>query len=218
MTEISLVEWLGYAASALVLISLSMSSIAKLRWFNLCGASAFAVYGYLINAWPVTLMNTAIAGVNIYYLLQLYTRKDDFKALPIGTDDAYLQEFLAYHRDDIRRWYPTFDTLPNDALVLLVLRNLAVAGVLVLKDRGDRTTEILVDYVIPEYADRKVGRFLFYQNRVFFRDRNFDRVIIDGKRIRNQGYFDAMGFRADENEEWLLELVRDSRMDAPRND
>ncbi len=206
MSQISLVEWLGYAASALVLISLSMSSIAKLRWFNLSGASAFVVYGYLIGAWPVTLMNTAIAGVNIYYLFRLYTRKDDFKTLEIGADDAYLQEFLTYHRDDIRRWFPEFQSLPEHALVLLVLRNLAVAGILILTERGDRTMEILVDYVIPEYADRKVGRYLFYQNREFFREREVDRLIVDGKRIHNHSYFDAMGFRRSDDDVLALEL------------
>ncbi len=206
MSQISLVEWLGYAASALVLISLSMSSIAKLRWFNLMGALAFAVYGYLIGAWPVTLMNSAIAGVNVYYLFQLYTRRDDFKALEIGADDAYLQEFLAGHGKDIRRWYPEFDSLPQEALVLLVLRNLAVAGILVLANRDDHTTEIIVDYVIPEYADRKVGRYLFYQNRDFFRSRGINRVIVYNKRIRNRGYFDAMGFRMGDNDQLVLEL------------
>ena len=49
MNDISWIEWLGYAASALVLISLSMSSIARLRWFNLAGASCFTVYGVLID-------------------------------------------------------------------------------------------------------------------------------------------------------------------------
>ena len=206
MSQISLVEWLGYAASALVLISLSMSSIAKLRWFNLMGALAFAVYGYLIGAWPVTLMNTAIAGVNVYYLFQLYTRRDDFRALEISADDAYLREFLAGRGDDIRRWYPDFDSIPRDALVLLVLRNLAVAGILVLANRDEQTTEIIVDYVIPEYADRKVGRYLFYQNRDFFRSRDIKRVIVDNRRIRNRGYFDAMGFRMGDDEQLELEL------------
>ncbi len=206
MSNISLVEWLGYAASALVLISLSMSSIARLRWFNLMGASAFVVYGYLIGAWPVTLMNTAIAGVNIYYLFQLYTRKDEFKALEIGADDAYLQEFMAWHGEDIRHWYPDFRALPEEALVLLVLRNLAVAGILVLVDRGDRTTEILVDYVIPEYADRKVGRYLFYKNRAFFRSRDIEQVIVDSRHIRNHAYFAAMGFRKSDDDKLVLSL------------
>ena len=204
MSQISLVEWLGYGASALVLISLSMSSIAKLRWFNLLGATAFAIYGYLIGAWPVTLMNTAIAGVNIYYLFQLYARQDDFKAIEIGVDDAYLKEFLVYHDKDIRRWYSAFDGVPDGALVLLVLRNLAVAGILIATRRDDSTLEILVDYVIPEYADRKVGRYLFYQNRDFFRRRSIERLVIDGRGIRNGNYFAAMGFR--ESADGLLAL------------
>ena len=101
MAGISWQEWLGYIASALVLVSLSMSSIARLRWFNLAGAICFAAYGVLIEAWPVALMNTAIAGVNVYYLIQLYTREDYFKTLMVSPHDAYLREFIDFHGDDV---------------------------------------------------------------------------------------------------------------------
>ena len=49
------VEWFGYAASVVVAISLTMSSIIKLRWFNLTGAAMFSVYGFVIGAWPVAM-------------------------------------------------------------------------------------------------------------------------------------------------------------------
>ena len=40
-------DWFGYAASGVILISLTMSSIVKLRWINLAGAVMFAVFGFL---------------------------------------------------------------------------------------------------------------------------------------------------------------------------
>ena len=37
-----LLEWIGYIASLIVLVSLLMSSIKKLRWINLFGALMWA--------------------------------------------------------------------------------------------------------------------------------------------------------------------------------
>ena len=63
------VEWIGYLASFLVLISLLMSSILKLRWINLLGSTIFSIYGFIIGSLPVAFMNMGTAFINIYYLL-----------------------------------------------------------------------------------------------------------------------------------------------------
>ena len=47
-------EIMGYTASIIVFFSLLMSSIIKLRWYNLLGASLFSLYGFLIGALPKT--------------------------------------------------------------------------------------------------------------------------------------------------------------------
>lgn len=207
---IPLVEWLGYAASALVLVSLSMSSIARLRWFNLAGALTFTAYGYLISAWPVTAVNFAIALVNVFYLAQLYTQRDYFKTQAIRPDDAYLREFLQFHQQLIQRWYPNADLdLPADAFVLLSLRNMAVAGVFAANRINGDTLKILVEFVIPEYADRKVGRFLYRDNRDVFTGQGIRRLVVDTGEIRNEDYFRAMGFRDSHvygSEQLVLEL------------
>jgi hypothetical protein len=193
---ISWQEWLGYIASALVLVSLSMSSIARLRWFNLAGAICFAAYGVLIEAWPVALMNTAIAGVNVYYLIQLYTREDYFKTLMVSPQDAYLREFIDFHGDDIRRWYPDFDgCIDEEAIVVIVLRNVAVAGIFAGTIAGNGCMNVLIDYVIPEYADRKVGTYLYRDNRDMFRSWAVSTLTVDPSRINNESYFRRMGFR-----------------------
>ncbi len=65
------VEILGYAASVLVAVSLMMGSMVRLRWINLAGALLFAVYGYILGAYPVLVVNVFIAGVNLFYLWRL---------------------------------------------------------------------------------------------------------------------------------------------------
>jgi hypothetical protein len=68
---ISGVDWLGYAAMATVLVSFLMKSVTKLRIVNTFGCLLFVVYGYMLQSMPVIITNTAIFGVNIYYLTKI---------------------------------------------------------------------------------------------------------------------------------------------------
>ncbi|WP_028117730.1 YgjV family protein [Ferrimonas senticii] len=65
-------QWVGYAASITIAVSLMMSDMVKLRWWNLTGAILFVAYGSAISAWPVALVNAFIVCINIYYLQQHY--------------------------------------------------------------------------------------------------------------------------------------------------
>lgn len=64
-------ETLGIAASVLVAISLSMKSMLPLRIVNLVGAIAFMVYAYLIQAWPVFMVNGYVAIIDTYNIYKL---------------------------------------------------------------------------------------------------------------------------------------------------
>ena len=62
---IAWIEWFGYAASVVVAISLMMSSIVKLRWLNLTGATMFSSYGFIIGALPVGFLNLFIVVITV---------------------------------------------------------------------------------------------------------------------------------------------------------
>ncbi|MCF7517210.1 YgjV family protein [Pseudoalteromonas sp. L21] len=64
-------EYLGYLASALLVASLTMSDVIKLRWFNLAGCIAFTCYGIAIDAIPVAFTNGLLTFVNIYHIIKL---------------------------------------------------------------------------------------------------------------------------------------------------
>ncbi len=70
-----MVEFLGYAASIMVAISLTMKDIVKLRVLNFIGCTLFAAYGLMIDSWPVVLTNGFIACVNVYFLSKMYQEK-----------------------------------------------------------------------------------------------------------------------------------------------
>lgn len=71
MFNVPLIEYIGYAASILIGISMFMKNIVKLRFINLIGCILFTIYGFIIKAYPVAVVNLIIAFTNIYYLYKL---------------------------------------------------------------------------------------------------------------------------------------------------
>lgn len=76
MDNATIWEWVGYLASVVVAISLMMSNIKKLRWWNLIGAALFVAYGMAIGAYPVALVNFFIVLIDTYYLVKFYREAD----------------------------------------------------------------------------------------------------------------------------------------------
>lgn len=66
---VPVVEWIGYLAAVIVLLSFVMKDIKKLRLINMTGCAIWVVYGVLLNmSWPIIITNASIFCVNAYYL------------------------------------------------------------------------------------------------------------------------------------------------------
>ncbi len=76
-------EIIGYVASVLVAVSLMMRSVLKLRVINLLGAAVFTLYGLLIGAYPVAVVNFVIALIDLYYLREFITSKEYFTSFKL---------------------------------------------------------------------------------------------------------------------------------------
>jgi hypothetical protein len=190
----SLLDWLGYLASAIVLISLLMSSILKLRWINLVGAILFGVYGFLIGSLPTGFMNVGIALIDVYYLVKMYRSKDYFTVLEVD-NDRYLDAFIDFYRDDISLQInpqsihkETFDEQ------FYVLRNMEIAGLFMGKKLGDQTLQINLDFAIPRYRDFKLGNFLFQSHRDLFTKQGYRKFVTKAKDETHVRYLKKMGF------------------------
>ena len=64
------IDWVGYAAAALVVISFVVSSnVRVIRTVNFFGAAVFVLYGFLLNNnLPIIIPNVFIAFIQLYYL------------------------------------------------------------------------------------------------------------------------------------------------------
>ncbi|MDX1530406.1 MAG: hypothetical protein R3362_02665 [Rhodothermales bacterium] len=187
-------DLIGYVASALVAVSLMMSSILRLRIINLLGATVFTAYGFLIHAYPVAAVNLFIVFVNLYYLRGLRRTEELFRLLEVPPDSEYVRVFLTFYADEIRRFVPGFAGLPErNPLALFVLRDLVPAGLLLGEVEG-HTLHVRLDFVIPPYRDFKVARYLFVEQAAFFRERGITEVVSPPGTAKHEAYLRKLGF------------------------
>lgn len=188
------IEIIGYLGSILVAISLMMKSLLRLRLINLIGASFFTLYGILLDAYPVAVLNGLIVGIDIYYLVQMWRQKDFFTFLEVSPQGAYLSAFLDFHQADIAAIIPTFQYQPKEGLLtFFILRNMVPAGLFIAEVQGEEA-RIQLDYVIPTYRDFQVARFIFEEHAHFFSQRGIKRFISEGGSDLHRGYLEKLGF------------------------
>jgi hypothetical protein len=210
MGDLPLDVLIGYLGSALVVASLMMRSILKLRIIGLAGAAAFTAYGYLIVAWPVVLTNVVIVLVHMHFLREILTAREYFKILEVRRDSRYLDYFLTYHSREIAETWPGFCYDPTDRqLTLFILRDLVPAGLFIAEIRDDETLCLRLDFAIPGYRDFKIGRYLY--DRGVLSERGFRTVVAEKAPARIAEYLRRMGFRQDphslRHDSYALDLV-----------
>ena len=191
----SFIEILGYVASVVIAVGMLMSSIRLLRWINLLGATLFSIYGFLINALPVGILNGFIALVDIYFLATMYFHKEFFKTLPVRGDNKLLIEFLDFYKDDILKNFPDFYYKPElNKYSFFVLRNMAIAGVILAREFEPEILKISLDYTVPQYRDFKVGKFVYEKHVKEFEKDGYKLLIAFPSTKAHQRYLKKMGF------------------------
>lgn len=63
-------ELFGYLGTALVLLSMAMTSLTKLRMINISGSVISAVYAALMGTYPVVLLNVGLILINTVQLIR----------------------------------------------------------------------------------------------------------------------------------------------------
>ena len=189
----------GWAGSALVVVSLMDSRLVRFRWVNLAGAVLATAFNAALRIWPFVVMNAAIAVIDGYWLWRLYRERHDekvYEVVELAPDDAYLRHVLAVHADDVAL-YRTPDPAPDDAarLAFLVARRDETVGAVIVADRGDGVGQVELDWVTPRFRDFTPGEFVYRKSGVFAAH-GFRRLVT--REIRGQEeYLARVGFRRD---------------------
>lgn len=191
----SWVDALGWFGSALLIFSLLQARILRLRVLNTIACVILIGFNALVGVWPMVAMNIVLAGINLFFIVRMLRERGDDQAyavLPVGEDDAYLQHFLGVHRDDIARFFPAYAPgPPGTRSAYLVQHGDETAGVIVVRDAGEGTAQVDLDYVTPRFRDFAPGEFVFRRSGLF-RDRGFHEVLTPPGMV--EPYYGRVGF------------------------
>jgi hypothetical protein len=189
------VELIGYLASGLIVLSLLMASVLKLRVINLVGAVVFTAYGVLIGSVPVIVTNAAIVLIDVYYLavmLRERSREAYFEVVEVATGSLVLRRFVEHHTRDIRASQPGFEGLEDDHLAWMILHDAIPVGVVLARRDGD-VAHVDVDYVVPAHRDFTPGTVLYGESSAF-RARGMTEVETVPRTEMHRRYLEHLGF------------------------
>ena len=213
LTAFQLYEILSLIASILTAISLTVKSLYKMRWLNMFGCIGFTIYGALINAWPLAIVNGYIAIIDALGIIKLKNSdKSTFYFGELGDiGEKYFEQFYQFYEDDIRSYFP--DVSYNDlelAKTYVLFRDMIPVGIFSIKQKNN-VAEVLMDYVIPKYRDGQFGFTMYVKKIYVFRDLGINKFEAFTRVQSHADYLKKMGFTVvkDENsEEKRIHLVK----------
>ncbi len=154
-------EIIGYTGTFLVLLSMMMTSVVKLRVVNIMGSFFSMTYAVLSNAWPVVFLNAGLIIINVFQLIRFKTSKKPFLCITVATDDERAKYFINSYEKDIKLHFPKYEFHPRDnETIRLVYLQEEIAGIFISEQKGD-TLYITLDYTSPKYRDTSVGKYLY---------------------------------------------------------
>jgi len=205
----TLLEILGWTGSALVILSLAQARVLRFRVLNLAGALLATLYNGVLGIWPFAAMNAVIAVIDVYWLRRLLRERHDpvaYSVVEVGPSDAYLAHVVTSHLDDIHRFQPTY-ALPTDPAsrrAYVVQRDAETVGAVVVRDAGEGTAVVELDYVTPRFRDFTPGEFVYRSSGMFAAD-GITRLVADEELGTQREYLARVGFR-EEGGRWVRDV------------
>lgn len=184
------IEIVGYAGSALVLVSFLMTSVFKLRVVNTVGSIIFAIYALIIRSYPTAVMNIALVCINLHFLWKMRTSSKAYELVAVEPGDAFLGYLLTRWADDIKACFPgiSLDTAAVNSAYVLTCEG-GPAGMALGVREGD-ALDITLDYSLPAYRDFSLGSFLFSE----LAKQGVRTVTYKGPDKNHLAYLEKMGF------------------------
>lgn len=203
-----MIEAVGYLGSALVIVSLLMTRILRLRAIGLMGSTTFLVYGVLIGSVPIIITNVVLMIINVTFLWRATRVTEWFYLLEVHPESRYLEEFLRFYQDDILVYQPDWNGEVADSdLTVLVLRDMQPAMAIVGTVTND-TMELRLDYAIPRFRDYRMGRFLYDSNAKFFTGKKISTIAASARTKHYVRYLEKMGFTETETGRYERSLLQ----------
>ncbi|MCR4842520.1 MAG: YgjV family protein [Eubacterium sp.] len=192
LTTAMMIELFGYLGSLLVVISMLMTSVKRLRVVNTVGSVIFTTYALIIHSYPTALMNFALIIINVYHLIQLEKKDRHYDLIKVEAGAGMMKYLLDYYRDDILKTFKdvALDVSADCDEAYIVTCDTVPAGLLLGNRTDDGVVRIIIDYATPAYRDTSVGMFLYSM----LSDYGIRRLEFSGRAVGHESYLKAMGF------------------------
>jgi hypothetical protein len=204
--------YFGYLASLCLIIALLVNNDLKFRWFNTMGNVFFITYAIILSAFPVLLTNVILLGINVYYLIKVYRRQENFDMLEFNGDEKLAQKFLQFYQKDIAAYFPDFNsTVMQHNLNFVIIRDLVIANMFSAKIESNGDAVVVLNYTLEKYRDYKVGTYIFEKERDHLIEKGIKRIVYSKVVNKNHRQFlTVMGFKkevAGNEEHYIKTLV-----------
>lgn len=202
MSTSMMIEIAGYIGSTLVVVSMLMSSVVKLRLINTIGSMISATYALIIHSYPLALMNICLIIINVYNLVKLLKSDKEYDLVNGKEDDRFLDYFLDHYREDILKYFPAKSlSLEKADEIYMVCCNATPAGVLLGTKKESGVLELVLDYSTPVYRDCSVGKFLYAK----LAEQGYRSLVCSQPKEEHKSYLTKMGF-VNENGAYVKKL------------
>ncbi|MCR5217168.1 YgjV family protein [Treponema sp.] len=185
-----ILEIVGYIGSALVVVSMLMTSVVKLRLINLIGSVISIVYAAIVHAYPLAIMNFCLVVINVYNLYKLLNTKKEYSVVQVGADDSFAKFFINSFKSDIKSFFADFEDLSGSDSIHLVCCGTSPVGILAGTEKND-CLEVKIDYTIPMYRDCSVGKFIYS----YLASKGVKSLKANASCPSHQAYLNKMGFK-----------------------
>ena len=189
-----LIEAFGYLGSLLVLVSMLMTSVKKLRIINMIGSIIFTIYAFIIKSYPTAFMNFCLVLINLRFLWKMRRGSKEYELIKVNGDDKYLHHLLDTYYSDIKVCFPGINIdLDSANRFYLISHENKPVGITLGKEK-DGEMELLLDYSIPEYRDFSIGKFLISK----LPNEGIYSLTYKGPDENHTNYLNSLGFRKTE--------------------
>ena len=185
-----ILEMIGYTGSLLVIVSMLMTSVVKLRVINTIGGVIFCGYALCIHSYPTAAMQVCLIVINLINLYKLNNTKKEYTAVDVKADDGFLTHFLFANSEDIKKYFPDFAQPKEEDKIYLITCGEVPAGIFIATEDDNENLNVKLDYTTPAYRDCSAGKFLYNH----LKNLGIKQLSTETKIPSHEKYLKKMGF------------------------
>ena len=144
-------EIFGYIGTALVIVSMMMTSVLKLRIINMCGGLISLIYAVCVNTWPVVVLNACLITINFVQTVRALRGRDEVTLVKVGENDPTARHLLGIWQNDFEKQYPdcNLQEIKGSSTHILYVGHEAIGFSVSTEKKETQDSDIL--YLAPAY-------------------------------------------------------------------